>query len=409
MAKDHLGLYLKRYAEPETAAISQALGTTLSGSRHYQHCVVIPAYNESADFFDHIHQSALGKQSLLVIVIVNQPVADHNSEFNKRLWHTLSQRGHAAPIGEHHYLLSFDHKAVQLLVCDYFSENRRLGDKQGVGLARKLGCDIACGLRHQGLIKSPWLHTSDADTQLPDDYFSDLPDPGHYSALTYPYRHIGVNRTITEATLRYERALHYYVDGLKYAGSAYAFHTLGSCIAVNIDDYAKVRGFPKRAGGEDFYLLNKLAKLGKVAEANSEPLLIAARLSQRAPFGTGAAVNAILALDKGECYRYYNPQVFVELARVLSQLDYLYDFKEDWDTWFKGLSQRLQAALLAINVQHLFMHLSSQVFDRAQFNKQIHHWFDAFKTLRFIHSLEADLPRLPLEQAVKDFSLMISK
>ena len=64
------------------------------------------------------------------------------------------------------------------------------------------------------------------------------------------------------ATALYELRLHHYVLGLEYAGSPYAYHTLGSCLAVKADAYAQVRGFPKRAGAEDFYLLNKLAKLG---------------------------------------------------------------------------------------------------------------------------------------------------
>ena len=48
---------------------------------------------------------------------------------------------------------------------------------------------------------------------------------------------------------------------MKYARSPYAFHTIGSTMAVSANHYAKVRGFPKREAGEDFYLLNKLAKV----------------------------------------------------------------------------------------------------------------------------------------------------
>ena len=62
----------------------------------------------------------------------------------------------------------------------------------------------------------------------------------------------------------YEYSLRYYVAGLTYAQSPYAFHTIGSTMAVNAEHYASVRGFPRREAGEDFYLLNKLAKVGSV-------------------------------------------------------------------------------------------------------------------------------------------------
>ncbi len=68
------------------------------------------------------------------------------------------------------------------------------------------------------------------------------------------------------ATQLYELSLRYYVAGMKFARSPYAFHTIGSSMAVSPVHYARVRGFPKREAGEDFYLLNKLAKLGSVLE-----------------------------------------------------------------------------------------------------------------------------------------------
>jgi hypothetical protein len=38
-----------------------------------------------------------------------------------------------------------------------------LPHKEGVGLARKIGCDIALSLYERGTLKSRWLHTTDAD------------------------------------------------------------------------------------------------------------------------------------------------------------------------------------------------------------------------------------------------------
>ena len=128
-----------------------------------------------------------------------------------------------------------------------------------------------------------------------------------------------------QATRLYEYSLRYYVAGLSFAHSPYAFHTIGSTIAVNAAHYAKVRGFPRRQAGEDFYLLNKLAKVGAImqlgAETDCEPIDIAARLSDRVPFGTGAAVGKIMELeDPAREFLLYHPSVFGLLRSWLGSL-----------------------------------------------------------------------------------------
>lgn len=39
--------------------------------------------------------------------------------------------------------------------------------KQGVGLARKIGCDLLCRFHSENKLLSPWLFTTDADATLP--------------------------------------------------------------------------------------------------------------------------------------------------------------------------------------------------------------------------------------------------
>ena len=126
-------------------------------------------------------------------------------------------------------------------------------------------------------------------------------------------------------TQLYEYSLRYYVAGLSYAGSPYAFHTIGSTLAVNAVHYARVRGFPRRQAGEDFYLLNKLAKVGSVrqlsAETDCEPIDIAARRSDRVPFGTGAAVGKLMELENPATeFLLYHPAVFGLLRGWLGSL-----------------------------------------------------------------------------------------
>ena len=89
----------------------------------------------------------------------------------------------------------------------------------------------------------------------------------------------------------YEDYLHYYKKALDYAGFPDSIYTIGSAFAVRADAYVKQGGMNRRQAGEDFYFLNKLTKLGKITEINDAYVYPSARVSDRVPFGTGAAMN----------------------------------------------------------------------------------------------------------------------
>src|SRR5690606_30362640 len=55
------------------------------------------------------------------------------------------------------------------------------------------------------------------------------------------------------AILAYEIHLRYHVLGLRYAGSPYAFHTVGSAMACTAEAYVAAGGMNRRQAGEDFY------------------------------------------------------------------------------------------------------------------------------------------------------------
>ena len=119
-------------------------------------------------------------------------------------------------------------------------------------------------LYHHQHIKNHFFGSTDADSHLPDNYFSSHPQDPKISVIIYTFKHENLGNDIGHATLLYETALRYYVAGLSWAGSPYAFYSIGSILAFNVKHYCQARGFPKRAAGEDFYLLNKLAKLGSI-------------------------------------------------------------------------------------------------------------------------------------------------
>ena len=89
--------------------------------------------------------------------------------------------------------------------------------------------------------------------------------PSEASAVSLPFTHRATeDPALSHATLIYELTMHHYVLHLQAIGSPYAFHTLGSSCVIHSHAYAAVRGMPLRNAAEDFYLLNKLAKVGPV-------------------------------------------------------------------------------------------------------------------------------------------------
>jgi hypothetical protein len=216
---------------------------------------------------------------------------------------------------------------------------------------------------------------------------------------------------------RYEIFLRYYVLGLADAGSSYAFHTLGSTLAIHALAYAKVRGFPRRNAGEDFYLMNKLAKVGEIRHLGGAPLLIRGRPSHRVPFGTGAALKQITgAAARGEAYRVYAPEVFLQLKICLTAIELACADRMSMDP--RGSLERAaqlhgrtntRALDQAITELGLFSALSrakSISTDQRTMARHVHTWFDAFRTLKLIHTLSRRFPKVELIGAVQAASFV---
>lgn len=421
--------YLTKHAEPEAALAQDFPWQNLPrkfppgkfSSRHHgvDHVLVIPAYREAPAFLSRLHILCADNNALIILVI-NQPDTVDQCPENHRLWSYATGLG--ALIHQQGHLLLLDWDGVPLLVVDRFRNKLALPAKQGVGLARKIGCDIAAGLIDKKIINSPWINNTDADTLLPPDYFHRLHGIDG-SAVVYPFKHFGdetecsaitnatlTETTLTEATLRYEQSLHYYVDGLTWAGSPYAFHTIGSCLAVHSVHYCSVRGFPKRAGGEDFYLLNKLVKLAPVRPLPGEPIKIQARHSDRVPFGTGPAVKKMTTLKKPDEHHTYDPQVFVELKILLESLSNYWIFRNRSESCLHNLSQESREVCQTMKFDRLFSHLSRQANSRESALLHIHHWFDGFRTLKFIHLLQSTYyPAQPLHRVLLQAKNLLSR
>lgn len=274
-----------------------------------------------------------------------------------------------------------------LLVIDRATD-RPLPPKQGVGLARKIGCDLALAWYAQGCLASPWLFTTDADVRLPADYFSRSLEAKGAAALCFPFWHECAPASLSGRALAlYEVSLRYYVLGLRWAGSPYGFHTIGSTLAVHADAYAAVRGVPRRQAGEDFYLLNKLAKVGPIARLSGQPIAIAGRDSERTPFGTGAALRRIREdLGANRAFELYAPTTFALLREWIDTLD---AFAQDptTDPLARLSRPELKSALVALRAEDALEQARRQATTARHRRKRLLDWFDGFRTLKLVHAL----------------------
>jgi len=395
--------YLAHYAVPE-ARLSLRLPT------EYDHALVVPALGEDSSFLEGL-RSALGAgRNLLVLVVNSAPetaatLCDRNRELLERLAACARAREllHEDPPISWLDLAGFD-----AVVVDRSSPGHQLPPRQGVGLARKLGADLALGLKARGQLRALGFGSTDADASLPAAYFS----AGERAlsaarAAVFPFSHgAGDDAPLDRATAAYELSLRYYVLGLDHAGSSYAYHSLGSTLYVDFEAYAQVRGFPKRLAGEDFYLLDKLAKLGAVRRLEAPSVCIEARLSTRVPFGTGPGVQRLLAGEAGpDGLTLYAPRCFEVLGEVLASFS---EFAEtrDVERMRLGLAalpegQMVLAHLDALGMPEMLQEALVQAKDRVQLSRRLRIWFDALRSLRLIHALRDQChPTLPWRQAL---------
>ncbi len=405
--------YLARYAEPEAA-----LASAISDS--YLAALSVPACAESASLlrgFEAALANAPGRVLLIVVVNAPQSAAEPVHLANARLLGELAERF------PERRALSSDGVATSafiaraethdLLWLDRASPGARLPPREGVGTARKIGGDLAAALWSEGKLVCPRLACSDADVTLPNDYFhsltTELLESPRSAAWLWPFQHeAGGDSAIDASTVLYEIWLRYYVLGLAAAGSSYAYQSVGSTLCIDAPAYLSVRGFPKREAGEDFYLLDKLAKVGPLRRIAASPIAIRARASDRVPFGTGRRTQEIAReTASGQDFVLYAPGIFAALASVLRGLD---EFSGTAEVAAVERVVRVEQADCADDIVQVLSGLGvfaalesarTQAPAGATLRRRVHTWFDGLRTLRFVHGMrERCAPSVPWREAL---------
>ena len=291
--------------------------------------------------------------------------------------------------------------------------HRVLPPGQGVGLARKFGVDFALGAWAAGRLANDWIHCTDADVILPDDYFARPSEAG--AAMLMRFRHFALDPQLERSSRIYDAWLRCYVLGLRLAGSPYAYHTIGSTVAVNALHYAAVRGFPKRNAAEDFYLLNKLAKQGPIIRSPAAPIQLAARQSDRVPFGTGRTMRDAAHGGEDALPYFYDPVLFLYLRAVLHAAQDCITtgeaFKVAIRTHTNEEGLTAAPALIACRAMEVGTAIETAVRSAPKLERQIkafHGWFDAFRTMKFLHSMrDAGLESQPWSAAAPGLGVLL--
>jgi hypothetical protein len=404
--------YLARYAVPE-ARLPWAL------PRVYDHVLVVPALAEDPGFVDGVrhafrpHAGDPEPSRGLLLLVVNATPETSGSMLarNRELMLGLEARARAREVLQRDPPISWlDLGEFDAVVVDRSSPGHQLPARQGVGLARKLGADLALAFKARELIRANGFGSTDADVKLPTGYFS-AGEQAMAGATVgiFPFVHTPSSEPLLDsATFAYELSLRYYVLGLSEAGSSYAYHSLGSTLYVRFDAYARVRGFPRRQAGEDFYLLDKLAKLGTVQRLAAPLIRIDARRSMRVPFGTGPGVQRLLdAGTGGEALSLYAPRTFAVLGEVLASLSE-FAGSRDAERLRRRLGELPEARAVlgyfdALGIGKVLPDALRQAKDAHQLSRWLQVWFDALRSLRLIHTLRDHChPSLPWRRALVD-------
>jgi hypothetical protein len=295
---------------------------------------------------------------------------------------------------------------LPLAWIDASSPGRELPRWGGVGLARKIGCDSVLALLLE--LKKPTVlddfifFSLDADTTVSSDYLETAGYELQKSGCTggvISFKHQKADSPESQAAIdEYEAFLNYYVEGLRWAGSPYAFHTVGSCLCFTALGYVRANGFAaRRQAGEDFYFCMELVKTGAICEINKTMVFPSARISWRVPFGTGKRM-AEAALNGREPLLVYDFRVFVSLREFLTAVS----------THTDAGTERICAELTnhstsefleSRRFSRIWGHFQQQYKTRDAMLAAFHRWFDGFVTLKYIHWLtEKEWPRRPLDE-----------
>jgi hypothetical protein len=377
-------------------------------------CIVIPAiaeYENIIQLLDSLSENIIPESGkVLLIFVVNNVVSstDEVKEDNKRSLALL--KAIVNKVESYHSVIKKINKTeFDFAYVDASTDGNELPDKTGgVGLARKIGMDLALPVFDYSNLRKKILICLDADCKAEKNYIKEIItvfNQLNVNAAVINYEHpLDSDKENVKAIICYEIFLKYYVLGLQYAGSKYAFNTVGSAMACDYEAYIRIEGMNKKKAAEDFYFLEKLAKHYEIKKINSTKVYPSPRPSWRVPFGTGQRVTRFLAGNNSESeYFLYDPNSFKVLKQWLSIFHSDESSLNNLLNESKEIHPELHNFLINQNFNEDWTKILSHSINHKQLFLQKYRWFDGFRTLKLIHHLRnASFPLVNIFDALDE-------
>lgn len=354
---------------------------------------VMPVYDENEllpETLDSLHRALNDiAEPVAVLLAVNQPwnAPDAARKANERLLDRLRHGDKAffggLEVGRNLFFMAL-------------SESDFEQEKSGVGGARKAGMDAALAVIDGKVTESDgWLFSLDADAPVAENYFRRALDWGRshpdWAGAIFHFEHrLPEAPELRGAVAAYELYLREYAAHCRKAGSHYGFWALGSAFMANVRHYERAGGMRRRTGGEDFYFLQALRKVGKIGVVPDTAVYPSGRPSERVPFGTGPAVRKLAA---GAVQEFYHPDCFAELAGFYHGIaSHDYAALSTGIDWIE--SDRVRRYLLTeADFAAVWPRMVRNTPKNAPaLREALHCYADGFFILKFCHWLEATEP-----------------
>ena len=345
-------------------------------NRTFNQAIVIPAYSEFKFLPKTLESINKNKPELLnqtlVAVVINN--ANNSPQSVKENNHLTLQN------------LNSNNYQFTLAAVDAASSGLELPLKHaGVGLARKIGMDLA--LPH---LTSPQslLFCTDADTQVSPDYLSKVKQifkSQNTSAAVIGFSHLkSQDSAINDAIGQYEKILKTTAEKMQRAGSPYGYVSMGSTIVCTAEAYCAVGGMPRKKATEDFYFLQELTKYCGVHNISETLVFPSPRPISRVYLGTGFRMEQIQnGFDIAKLF--YSEGAFWYLSQWLQLGSHAWEVNlKDLFKNTNTIHPNLVEFLKLESIEDIWSKIQKNAPSKSHFAGQFHRWFDGLKTIRFL-------------------------
>ena len=276
-----------------------------------------------------------------------------------------------------------------------------LPEGQGVGLARKIGNDLALALHAEGRIASPWIHNTDADTLLANDYFDQtepIAEDGNAAALYFFEHRFGDGR---EPRPRRRGSTRSRCATTRSASRGPARRTpTRRWAAASPSARKRTRRFADfRARTRPRTSTSSTSSPRSARSRAWRARRCCSRGASRTASPSARARRSRTSLAKKKAlsgFKLYHPAVFGHLAAWLRVLDAVAESGGRMEAALDELPRgnpffKTEALLASLEKMEAIEAMREAIGrsggDAATMRRHFHTWFDAFRTLKLVHAL----------------------